>query len=1180
MAFTRANDSRLEQHLAMLPRLAAASRRLHACASADSIVGGQVVAEELRGAEAYGHTLLEVLREVIEGIQHVRALQGTQPSSVDLAPSQHAVDATTDTLRRLESINASTLLSACELYPTAEYTLVDRLAEIRDELVDSYTHQLKHSPELQHLLARACAFARSWQASNHWRSATGGSDPMFTASDNAISSTLVIAQRLGSAESEAKQMDEERIHVPPAFDNERAKIEQLRPSDVSEVLTGLSSNIASALSGGSSTDAPICLARASPFLDLLVQSYTNSLAKYTFDVKSVYKLTYVVGRVALEIAQKGFCKPAEESTDDGDGEDGGEIEGTGMGTGTGSKNVSSEIQEESQVEGLRGEEEEGGQEEKDQDDASDDAVSMDEDFDGQMKDGKEPDEGEEDGDQEEEDHDEHRGDVDPLDPGAVDEKFWGQEGGDDDKDGRNDEQVDGEPQQDGEKEDGAPNEKQGKKDNTQEENGAEEQQDSEQVEEGGEDPEDGEDGEMEEMPDEQEGADLPQGKQDEVNVQEGERLDLPDDLDLGDDLAAPAGDDMELDGNDEGDEGNDQREDGDDRMSDGDEIGEDEAPAATGATEEDAAEGMEPEVVQPEDDTGPQEQGQESSTRGAGGSGGAQDEDDAGGDQDDLMEQPNTDETAGQGAQREQDPLSANQPGEQDPQADPADGPRGTTGDAQVGDSGEAPPESRSLAEILGDIRRRRDEILGQREEQSAAPRDQAKDEAPSQVEYLRQDQEDQGQQALGPAREDDRQNLDNLNILDEDMRGSPVQPGLEEPDDDVEAGGEARDVDMAVRPETADRTDTGGLEDMALTQGDVQGASAGKPGLDDRDIELENQDEADAAKDKDEPESDNGSVALRELNLTNGNQSSEDLWRHYASLTSDLSYALCEQLRLILEPTLATRLQGDFRTGKRLNMRKIIPYIASEFTKDKIWLRRTKPSRREYQVLLSLDDSGSMADGHAVDLAFRTLALVSQAMTKLEVGQVSIARFGETVDILHPFSDTGFSDADGAKVIKNFAFKQRRTDVAALVERTLTYLAESRQKQSSSSSAADLWQLEIIISDGECQDHDRLRTLLRRALEERVMIVFIIVDSLHSHPSTNGATVETDPGEKGKTSILQMQKADFKMVNGAMQMEITRYLDSFPFEYYVVLRDVEALPGVLADTLRQWMARVSQSQE
>ena len=86
-----------------------------------------------------------------------------------------------------------------------------------------------------------------------------------------------------------------------------------------------------------------------------------------------------------------------------------------------------------------------------------------------------------------------------------------------------------------------------------------------------------------------------------------------------------------------------------------------------------------------------------------------------------------------------------------------------------------------------------------------------------------------------------------------------------------------------------------------------------------------------------------------------------QELWRRLELLTGALSGELAEQLRLILEPTLASRLQGDFRTGKRLNMRKIIPYIASDFRKDKIWLRRSRPSQRKYQVVLAIDDSKSM---------------------------------------------------------------------------------------------------------------------------------------------------------------------------------------------------------------------------
>lgn len=46
--------------------------------------------------------------------------------------------------------------------------------------------------------------------------------------------------------------------------------------------------------------------------------------------------------------------------------------------------------------------------------------------------------------------------------------------------------------------------------------------------------------------------------------------------------------------------------------------------------------------------------------------------------------------------------------------------------------------------------------------------------------------------------------------------------------------------------------------------------------------------------------------------------------------------------------------------------MRKVIPYIASQFRKDKIWLRRTKKSKRQYQIVLAVDDSSSMADNHS----------------------------------------------------------------------------------------------------------------------------------------------------------------------------------------------------------------------
>ena len=68
---------------------------------------------------------------------------------------------------------------------------------------------------------------------------------------------------------------------------------------------------------------------------------------------------------------------------------------------------------------------------------------------------------------------------------------------------------------------------------------------------------------------------------------------------------------------------------------------------------------------------------------------------------------------------------------------------------------------------------------------------------------------------------------------------------------------------------------------------------------------------------------------------------------------------------------------RGDYRSGKRLNMRKVIPYIASQFRKDKIWLRRTKPSKRQYQIMLAVDDSSSMNDNHSKQVRGRNEELL-----------------------------------------------------------------------------------------------------------------------------------------------------------------------------------------------------------
>lgn len=419
--------------------------------------------------------------------------------------------------------------------------------------------------------------------------------------------------------------------------------------------------------------------------------------------------------------------------------------------------------------------------------------------------------------------------------------------------------------------------------------------------------------------------------------------------------------------------------------------------------------------------------------------------------------------------------------------------------------------------------------------------------------------------QALGPANGADSAKLDDLKISDVHDQQSPEQDlnAMDVDDQDLPAPPPATIQPRQPTSRTSDQDQRDAAIAHAHERRTANGESQDDPGLEDERVLA-----ADDKFDAEDFTQQSAAVeqALRQWHEAgNSAVDSESIWRQYEALTHHLSYALCEQLRLILEPTRASRLRGDYRTGKRLNMKKIIPYIASEYTKDKIWLRRTRASEREYQVLLALDDSRSMAESRSVHLAFETLALVARALTRLEAGDVAVARFGAGVDVLHGFDAGPFTERAGARIVRDFTFQQQATDVAGLVETSLRVLGEARERRAmGSTTAADLWQLQIIISDGMCQSHDRLRVLLRRAEEQRVMIVFVVIDALGK-------------GAGKENSIMTMNQVVEKRVGDKVDFEMRRYLDSFPFQYYVVLRDVEALPEVLSGTLKQFFERISE---
>lgn len=99
----------------------------------------------------------------------------------------------------------------------------------------------------------------------------------------------------------------------------------------------------------------------------------------------------------------------------------------------------------------------------------------------------------------------------------------------------------------------------------------------------------------------------------------------------------------------------------------------------------------------------------------------------------------------------------------------------------------------------------------------------------------------------------------------------------------------------------------------------------------------------------------------------------------------------------------------------------QVIPYIASHYRKDKIWLRRTRPNKRDYQVVIAVDDSSSMSESRCGDIAIEALVTVCRALSQLEMGSLAIASFGTkgNIKLLHDF-DRPFTGEAGVKVSGN----------------------------------------------------------------------------------------------------------------------------------------------------------------
>ncbi|KAL8453352.1 hypothetical protein Emag_001907 [Eimeria magna] len=308
-------------------------------------------------------------------------------------------------------------------------------------------------------------------------------------------------------------------------------------------------------------------------------------------------------------------------------------------------------------------------------------------------------------------------------------------------------------------------------------------------------------------------------------------------------------------------------------------------------------------------------------------------------------------------------------------------------------------------------------------------------------------------------------------------------------------------------------------------------------------------------------------------------------LWHLLENRTAASAAALSESLRLVLQPTAIRGWEGGYRSGKKLSLRRVLAFVASSQRDDRLWLRRRRPQGLQYRVLVGIDCSRSMQQLNAAASALEAVVLLAQTFNHLQIGTVSVCTFGgpKPEVCVHPTPQ--LSAADGQLLVQRCSFREESHKSHEVAISDLLQLAiHELEKDSSSSSNSN--SMILILSDGRF-NKEVTRPWVHAAIARRCIPLLLILDPQHPRGGGSSSAAANDAETAAAASAAAEVKAtehacaahsssifDLKQVQqqpgGGLQ--VTPYLQDFPFPYYAVVNDAQQLPSVLADVLRQWV--------
>lgn len=106
----------------------------------------------------------------------------------------------------------------------------------------------------------------------------------------------------------------------------------------------------------------------------------------------------------------------------------------------------------------------------------------------------------------------------------------------------------------------------------------------------------------------------------------------------------------------------------------------------------------------------------------------------------------------------------------------------------------------------------------------------------------------------------------------------------------------------------------------------------------------------------------------------------------YYKEIKHITSPELTKQLSVVLEENERGAYEGDYTSGRRLNMKRIVSYVASDGQKNRIWMRKTKKQGREYLIRIFVDNSGSIKNNGLVAPLVRSMSVLCNSLDLLGI--------------------------------------------------------------------------------------------------------------------------------------------------------------------------------------------------